>query len=80
MAALKIFTGNRLENQKTKYIVYIAFIIFTTMLVAYSIMLLLQDISVLGKTEEQTGPSYISNLSFVSSFSLPRPQIQLILK
>lgn len=67
MAALKIFTGNRLENQKTKYIVYIAFIVFTTVLVAYSIMLLLQDISVLGKTEEQTGPSYISNLSFVSS-------------
>jgi hypothetical protein len=73
MAALKIFTGNRLENQKTKYIVYIAFIVFTTVLVAYSIMLLLQDISVLGKTEEQTGPSYISNLSFVSSSASTSP-------
>lgn len=73
MAALKIFTGNRLENQKTKYIIYIAFIVFTTVLVAYSIMLLLQDISVLGKTEEQTGPSYVSNLSFVSSSSSTSP-------
>ncbi|HYZ59136.1 MAG TPA: hypothetical protein VE544_05715, partial [Nitrososphaeraceae archaeon] len=69
MAALKTFIGNRLENRKTKSIVYIAFLVFTTVLVAYSIVLLLQNISVLGKIDGQTGPSYIPKLSFVSSSS-----------
>ena len=69
MAALKISIGNRLENQKTKYIVYIAFLVFTTVLVAYSVVLLLQNISVLGKIDGQTGSSYIPNLNFVSSSS-----------
>jgi hypothetical protein len=69
MTTLKIFVGDRLENQKTKCIVYIAFLVFTTILVAYSILLLLQDISILGKIDGQTGPSYGSSLSFVSSSS-----------
>ena len=69
MAALKTFIGNRLENRKTKSIVYIAFLVFTTVLVAYSVVLLLQNISVLGKIDGQTGSSYIPNLNFVSSSS-----------
>jgi hypothetical protein len=58
MAAFKITIGHQLENQKTKYVVYFAFLVFVTILVAYSIMLLLQDISILGSSSV---PSYHSN-------------------
>ena len=61
MAAFKIAVGHQFEDQKTKYIVYFAFIVFVTILVAYSIMLLFQDISVLGDLDGQILPSYMSS-------------------
>jgi hypothetical protein len=59
MAALRTVIGHRLENQKTKYIVFLTFLVLTTILAVYSIMLLFQDLSLLGKSDEPL-PSYTS--------------------
>lgn len=61
MAAFKIAIGHQFENQKTKYVVYFAFLVFVTILVAYSILLLFQDISILGDLDDQILPSYMSS-------------------
>ncbi len=73
MAALKTVIGHQLENQKTKYIAYVAFLVLTSMLVVYSVMLLLQDISIFGKSDEQTIQFYLSISSIVSSSSSSNP-------
>jgi hypothetical protein len=63
MAAFKIGIGQQFENHKTKYVVYFAFLVFVTILVAYSILLLFQDISILGDLDDQILPSYMSSSS-----------------
>jgi hypothetical protein len=73
MAALKTVIGHRLDNLKTKYIAYVAFLVLTSILVMYSVVLLLQDISIFGKSDEQTIPSYMSTSSIVSSSSSLNP-------
>lgn len=69
--ALKTVIRHRFENPKAKHIAYIAFLVFTTMLVIYSIMLLYQDILIIGKSAEQSVPSYMSTSSSVFSSSDP---------
>lgn len=59
MAALRTVIGHRLENQKTKYIVFLTFLVLTTILSVYSIMLLFQNLSLLGKSDKPL-PSYAS--------------------
>ena len=71
MMALKTVIKHRFENQKAKHIAYIAFLVLTTMLVVYSVLLLFQDISTIGKTDEQFVPSYMSTSSSVFSPSDP---------
>jgi hypothetical protein len=78
MAALKTVIGHRLGNQKAKYVAYLAFLVLTTMLVVYSVMLLLQDISVLGKSDEQTIPSHIFTTSSVAPSSSNPTDIEII--
>jgi hypothetical protein len=71
MMALKTIIRHQFENPNAKHIAYIAFLVFTTMLVVYSIMLLYQDISSIGKSAEQSVPSYMSTSSSVISSSDP---------
>lgn len=71
MAAFKIAIGHQFENQKTKYVVYFAFLVFVTILVAYSIMLLFLDISILGDLDNQILASYMSSSG---SSSIPSHQ------
>jgi hypothetical protein len=61
MTGIKIGIAHQFENQKTKYVVYFTFLVFVTILVAYSIMLLFQDISILGQGNDQILPSYMSS-------------------
>jgi hypothetical protein len=75
MIALKTVIRHRVENQKIKHIAYVAFLVLTTILIVYSIMLLFQDISILGKSEENAFPTHMPTSPSV--FPLP---IQLILK
>ena len=75
MMALKTVIKHRFENRKAKHIAYIAFLVLTTMLVVYSVLLLFQDISTIGKSDEHLVPSYMSTSSSVFS-----PQTQLMLK
>jgi len=67
MMALKTVIRHRIENQKVKHIVYLAFLVFTALLVVYSIMLLFQDISIIGKSAEQSLASSVSSSSSVLS-------------
>jgi hypothetical protein len=78
MAALKAVIRHRFQNQKTKYVAYLAFLVLTTMLVVYSVMLLLQDISILGKSAEQTMPSYMSTSSSASPLSSNPTDIEIV--
>jgi hypothetical protein len=71
MMALKTVNRHRFEIPKAKHIAYIAFLVFTTMLVVYSIVLLYQDILIIGKSAEQSVPSYMSTSSSVISSSDP---------
>jgi hypothetical protein len=71
MMALKAVIKHRFENQKAKHIAYIAFLVLTTMLVVYSVLLLFQDISTMGKSDEQLVPSYMSTSGSVFSPSDP---------
>jgi hypothetical protein len=66
MAVLRTVIKHRLENLKTKHIAFLAFLVLTTLLIVYSVMLLLQDISVMGKSLEQPRPSYIYKVSTLS--------------
>lgn len=78
MAALKTVIGQRLENQKIKYVAYLAFLVLTTLLVGYSVMLLLRDISILGKLDKQNLPSYLSISSSVSPSSSNPTDIEIL--
>lgn len=78
MAVLKTLIGHRLENLKAKYVAFLAFLVLTTLLVVYSVMLLLQDISILGKSLGQPLPSYIYTLSLGSSLSSSPPDIEIV--
>ena len=71
MIALKTVIRHRVENQKTKHIAYVAFLVLTTILIVYSIMLLFQDISILGKSEENAFPTRMPTSPSVSSSSDP---------
>lgn len=71
MMALKTVIRHRFEIPKAKHIAYIAFLVFTTMLVVYSIVLLYQDILIIGKSAEQSVPSHMSTSSSVFSSSDP---------
>jgi hypothetical protein len=71
MMALKTVIKHRFENPKAKHIAYIAFLVLTTMLVVYSVLLLFQDISTIGKSDEQLVPSYMSTSGSVFSPSDP---------
>ena len=71
MIALKTVIRHRVENQKTKHIAYVAFLVLTTILIIYSIMLLFQDISILGKSEENAFPTRMPTSPSVSSSSDP---------
>jgi hypothetical protein len=71
MMALKTVIKHRFENPKAKHIAYIAFLVLTTMLVVYSVLLLFQDISTIGKSDEQLVPSYLSTSGSVFSPSDP---------
>jgi hypothetical protein len=71
MMALKTVIKHRFENQKAKHIAYIAFLVLTTMLVIYSVLLLFQDISTIGKSDVHLVPSYMSKSSSVFSSSDP---------
>jgi hypothetical protein len=78
MAVLKTGIGHRLENLKTKNVAFLAFLVLTTLLVVYSVMLLLQDISILGKLLEQSRPSYMYTSSLGSSLSSSPPDIEIV--
>jgi hypothetical protein len=78
MAALKTLIGHRLENLKAKYVAFLAFLVLTILLVVYSVTLLLQDISVLGKSLGQPLPSYIYPSSLGSSLSSSPPDIEIV--
>jgi len=77
MAVLKTLIGHRLENLKAKYVAFLAFLVLTILLVVYSVMLLLQDISILGKSLGQPLPSYIYS-SLGSSLSSSPPDIEIV--
>jgi hypothetical protein len=78
MAVLRTVIKHRLENLKTKRIAFLAFLVLTTLLVVYSVMLLLQDISILGKSLEQSRPSYMYTSSLGSSLSASPPDIEIV--
>jgi hypothetical protein len=78
MAVLKTLIGHRLENLKAKYVAFLAFLVLTILLVVYSVMLLLQDISILGKSLGQPLPSYMYTSSLGSSLSLSQPDIEIV--
>lgn len=78
MAVLKTLIRHRLENLKAKYVAFLTFLVLTTLLVVYSVMLLLQDISILGKSLEQPLPSYIYTSSLGSTLSLSQPDIEIV--
>jgi hypothetical protein len=78
MAVLKTLIGHRLENLKAKYVAFLAFLVLTILLVVYSVMLLLQDISILGKSLGQPLPSYIYTSSLGSSLSSSPPDIEIV--
>lgn len=78
MAVLRTVIKHRLENLKTKHIAFLAFLVLTTLLIVYSVMLLLQDISVMGKSLEQPRPSYMYTSSLVSSLSSSSPDIEIV--
>jgi hypothetical protein len=78
MAVLKTLIEHRFENLKIKYVAFLAFLVLTTLLVVYSVMLLLQDISILGKSLGQPHPSYMYTSSLGSSLSLSQPDIGII--
>jgi hypothetical protein len=78
MAVLKTLIGHRLENLKTKYVAFLAFLVLTTLLVVHSVMLLLQDISILGKSLGQPLPFYTHTSSLGSSLSLSQPDIGIV--
>jgi hypothetical protein len=61
MAALRTVIGHRLENLNAKYVAFLSFLVLTILLVVYSVLLLLQDISILGKSPEQPLPSLSSS-------------------
>lgn len=75
MAVLRTVIKHRLENLKTKHIAFLAFLVLTTLLIVYSVMLLLQDISIMGKSLEQHRPSYMYLGSSLSSSS---PDIEIV--
>jgi hypothetical protein len=78
MAVLKTLIGHRFENLKIKYVAFLAFLVLTTLLVVYSVMLLLQDISILGKSLGQPLPPYMYTSSLGSSLYLSQPDIGII--
>jgi hypothetical protein len=78
MAVLRTVIKHRLENLKTKHIAFLAFLVLTTLLIVYSVMLLLQDISIMGKSLEQARPSYMYTSSLVSSLSSSSPDIEIV--
>ncbi|MGE5661788.1 MAG: hypothetical protein ACM3X1_06020 [Ignavibacteriales bacterium] len=78
MAVLRTVIKHRLENLKTKRIAFLAFLVLTTLLIVYSVTLLLQDISIMGKSLEQPRPSYMYTSSLVSSLSSSSPDIEIV--
>jgi hypothetical protein len=78
MAVLKTLIGHRLENLKAKYVAFLAFLILTTLLVVYSVLLLLKDISILGKSLGPPLPSYMYTSSLGSSLSPSPPDIEIV--
>jgi hypothetical protein len=78
MTVLKTLIGHRLENLKAKYVAFLAFLVFTTLLVVYSVILLLQDISIVGKSLGQPLPSYLYSSSLGYSLSLTKPDIEIV--
>jgi hypothetical protein len=78
MAVLKTVIGHRLENLNAKNVAFLAFLVLTTLLVVYSVMMLLQDISILGKSLEQSRPSYMYASSLGSSLSSSSPDIEIV--
>ena len=69
MIALKTVIRHRVENQKIKHIAYVAFLVLTTILIVYSVMLLFQDISILGQSDENALPTPMPTSPSVSSSS-----------
>ncbi len=78
MAVLRTVIKHRLENLKTKRIAFLAFLVLTTLLIVYSVTLLLQDISIMGKSLEQPRPSYMYTSSLGSSLSSSSPDIEIV--
>jgi hypothetical protein len=78
MAALRTVIGHRLENLNAKYVAFLSFLVLTILLVVYSVLLLLQDISILGKSPEQSLRSHVYTSSLVSSLSSSSPDIEIV--
>ena len=78
MAVLRTVIKHRLENLKTKHIAFLAFLVLTTLLIAYSVILLLQDISVMRKSLEPPRPSYMNTSRLISSLSSSSPDIEIV--
>jgi hypothetical protein len=71
MIALKTVIRHRVENQKIKHIAHVAFLVLTTILIVYSVMLLFQDISILGQSDKNALPTSMPTSPSVSSSSDP---------